>query len=63
MYENKFDRLIDEIGNAWDLNWNDDSKVRLFARFLELRHAELFWEFEKFLEGQALEESNEGGLQ
>jgi hypothetical protein len=56
-YENAFDRTIDEVSITHDLNWNDDSKIRLFARFLgdnTLNHDLAGWE--KFLEVQANDE-------
>ncbi len=55
MFENKFDQVIDEISTVHGLNWNDDSKVRLFARFLAER-PNLLVEWEKFLEEEAADE-------
>jgi len=56
MFENKFDQCVDEVADENGLNWNDDSKVRLFARFLKSKHPQLFNEWEKFLCEQADEE-------
>lgn len=59
MFENKFDEAIEEVSTVHDLNWNEDSKVRLFARFLgEEADPLTFQRFEKFLETQADEELN-----
>ena len=59
MFENQFDQAIEEVSATHDLNWDDDSKVRLFARFLAEStgcYALIFERFERFLGRQADEE-------
>lgn len=60
MSENRFDEAMEEISVANGLNWTDDSKVRLFARFLEegmlVIDPLLFERFENFLSQKAQEE-------
>lgn len=55
MYENFFDQTLDEVSTVHGLDWDDDSKVRILARFLQ--HAGVGRaDFEQFVEQQADEE-------
>lgn len=57
MFENCFDEAMEEVSIANGTNWNNDSKIRLLARFLAQEADPLLFErFEKFLELQVLEE-------
>lgn len=62
MFENRFDEAVEEVSTCYDLNWNDDSKVRLFARFLQEEAPHLFQSWESFLEREADDENSDLGL-
>lgn len=54
MSENKCDETMDEVSVATGLEWNEDSKICLFDRFLgEESDPVTFERFENFLERQA----------
>lgn len=57
MFENKFDEAIEEVSVANGMNWSDESKIRLFARFMKLNGVN-FHAWEKFLEHQVMEENS-----
>jgi len=59
MTTNRFDEALEEVSSAHGLNWDDDSKVRLFAWFCQEQGVS-FEAWEKFLERQADEELTEG---
>lgn len=35
MYQNQYDRTLDSVSELFDCAWSKDSKIALFARFLE----------------------------
>lgn len=53
MFENKFDMTLEEVSVTYGLNWSDDSKVRILARFLKEYAPQLFPQFEDWLEREA----------
>ena len=55
MFHNRFDEAMEEVSIVHGLDWNDESKVALFARFLDESCAS-FQAWEDFLERQAAEE-------
>ncbi len=57
MFENRFDQALDNASRIHDINWDDDSKVRVFARFLQESKAN-FADFLLFVENQAIEEND-----
>lgn len=59
MFENRYDETLEEVSIANGCHWNDDNKIRLFARFLQAEADVLtFQRFEDFLERQATEQGD-----
>lgn len=54
-YENKFDEALDEVSTVHQLGWDDEYKVKLFARFCKDRSIS-FAAWEQWLEHAALDE-------
>jgi hypothetical protein len=63
MYSNRYDHAIDIVGREAGVNWNEHSKVHLFARFLEdcEDHVVTFAAWEEFLQAEA-DFENGGGV-
>jgi hypothetical protein len=57
VFENRYDETMAEVSVVYCRDWNDDSKIRLFARFLkEETDPYLFQRFENFLQREAEQE-------
>lgn len=64
MFQNRFDQVLNEVSICTGVCWNDESKICLFARFLqEERDPYLFDRWEEFLEREATEENSEGQIE
>lgn len=55
MHENAFDAAADAVGLKAGTEWTDDSKIRLFARFLKARDVPVD-DWRRFLEEAARDE-------
>ncbi len=61
MYQNRFDQELQNISHTMDLGWGVDSKIGLFAQFLQEypQSNDLFDRWKAFLEDQAEDELRE----